>query len=116
MNAARQEKLDKFRSSRQEPLRLAIALEEFFRPELESTAREIYEAYLKRRLRPAVAELIEREDLGHLEALHRLGWLGLQQVNDGIAHARREKRTASLIWLLGVKARDFGWQDRDFSL
>lgn len=116
MDKARQEKLDKFNTSRQEPVRLDIALEEFFRPELESAAKEIYGAYLKRRLRPAAAALIDREDVVRLEALRRQRWLTLPLVDESIDHARRGKRTASLIWLLSVKDKDFGWQDRDFSL
>ena len=116
MDRERQERLDKFNGSRQEPVRLAIALEEFFRVGLPEEAWSVYEAYLKRRLRPAVAALIDREDLRHLETLRTLGWMGLQQVDDGIAHARKEKRTAALIWLLHTKDQDHGWKDRDFTL
>ena len=116
MDRERQEKLDKFNTSRQEPVRLAIALEEFFCAGLPEEAGIVYEAYLKRRLRPAVAALIDREELRHLEKLRTLGWLGLQQVDDGIAHAQKEKRTAALIWLLHTKDQDYGWRDRDLTL
>ena len=115
MDLKRQERLDKFQSSRQEPVRLAIALEEFFL-EQHDEASAVYETYLKRRLRPAVAALIDREDIRPLETMRRLGWLGLQQIDDGIAHARQTGRTVALIWLLGVKAAEFGWRDRDFTL
>ena len=116
MDQKRQERLDKFQSSRQEPVRLAIALEEFFFQEGSDEASAVYETYLKRRLRPAVGALIDREDIRPLETMRRLGWLGLQQIDDGIAHARQNGRTVALIWLLGVKATEFGWRDRDFTL
>lgn len=116
MDHTRRQQLDRFHASRQEPVRLDIALEEFLRPGLDADAEAEYAAYLQRRLRPAVAALIHREDLTGLEALRSRGWLDARQIDDGIAHARKEKRTAALIWLLAAKDRDFGWPDRDFTL
>lgn len=116
MDHTRRQQLDRFHASRQEPVRLDIALKEFLHPGLNADAEAEYAAYLQRRLRPAVAALIDREDLSGLEVLHAQGWLDARQIDDGIAHARKEKRTAALIWLLGAKDRDFGWPDRDLTL
>lgn len=116
MDHTRQAQLERFQASRQEPVRLAIALEEFLRPGLDEAAQAVYAAYLQRRVRPAVAALVDSEDLSGLEVLRDQGWLDARQLDDGIAHARQTKRTAALIWLLAAKDRDFGWPDRDLTL
>lgn len=116
MDHTRQQQLDRFHASRQEPVRLAIALEGFLQPGPDDEAKAVYEAYLQRRLRPAVAALVDREELSGLEALRDRGWLDARQLDDGIAHARAGQRTAALIWLLAAKDRDFGWPDRDLTL
>lgn len=107
---------DRFTSSLQEPVRLSIALNEFFSSDLDGPAYAAYAAYIKRRLGPAVDELVEREDLAGLEALRKLGWLDRQQVEEGIAAARHKKRIAALVWLLQIKGTDHGYHDKDFSL
>jgi len=107
---------ERFTSSRQEPIRLGIALDEFFSPELDAAIRECYATYLQKRLGPAITELVLREDLTALEALRSMGWLDAHRADDAIVQARRQKRTAALIWLLQIKQSDFGYHDKSFPL
>ena len=107
---------ERFTSSRQEAVRLSIALDEFFCPELDTSIRECYSSYLQKRLSPALAELILREDLTALEAVRSLGWLDAHRMEEALKQARYHKRTTTLLWLLQVKAKDHGYQDKTFSL
>lgn len=103
----------KFTSSRQEPLRLSLALEGFFQ-DSDGNRREAYGQYLRRRLQPAVSELIRSDDTAGLAALS--DWFTAGQTDSFIALARREGKTAALVWLLRFKGERFGYGDRDFSL
>lgn len=116
MEASRQEWFEKFMTSRQEPLRLSIALEEFTRPDVPEDRRETYGQYLRRRIRPAVMELVRADDARSLRVLAGQGWLDAKTVEDAVALAAREKKTAALVWLLLYKQDAFGFCDRDFSL
>lgn len=109
-----QARWQKFKESRQEPLRLAIALEDFFLPDCPTEARAGYEAYLRRRIRPAAAELVRTEDLDKLEQLS--SWLTGSLVEELLQLASKEQRSASLIWLLRLKQECYGFTPPDFSL
>ena len=106
----------RFLSSRQESVRLSIALDEFFSSDLDMEMREAYAVYLKKRLGPTVSELVLREDLHALETLRSMGWLDIHRVEDALAHARRNKRISSLIWLLQIKNMDYEYHDKTFPL
>ena len=70
------EMYQKFTISKQESLRLSIALEGFLREETGEETRATYREYLRRRLQPAAAVLIEADDaagLGRLAAERGLG-------------------------------------------
>lgn len=110
------ERYQKFITSRQEPLRLSIALEEFFRDGTDGEAREAYGQYLRRRLLPAAAALIEADDTARLAHLTAQGWLNAKQTDDCIRLAREKRKTASLVWLLQWKGEQYGFPDKDFSL
>ena len=106
----------KFKESRQEPLRLSIALEYFFDEGLDTEAREAYQQYLHRRLRPASEALIDADDTVRLGELAEMGWFSQRQVDGLIELALRKKKTAALVWLLRWKGERYGFHDRDFSL
>jgi hypothetical protein len=105
---------EKFITSKQEPLRLKIALEGFFQPETADDTRAAYGAYLRRRLRPAAEALIDGDDTLRLAQL--AGWLTAQDTDALISLAREKKKTAALVWLLRWKGERYGFSDRDFSL
>ncbi len=105
-----------FRTNPQEPRRLAAALRGFFDQNVPPAQREAYGAYLKTRIRPAAAALMAEEDVDKLEVLERLGWLADGQLDGLIQLARESRRTASLVWLLRLKAERGQYHDRDFTL
>lgn len=108
------EQYQKFITSKQEPLRLSIALEEFFREETDDEARAAYGQYLRRRLQPAAAALTEMDDTDRLARLAE--WFTAKQTDDLIRLAREKGKTAALVWLLRWKGARYGFRDRDFSL
>lgn len=107
---------EKFVASRQEPLRLSIALEEFVREDIPSDHRDAYLVYLRRRIRPAVMNLCREDDTLRLAALHRWIPFPADAVQSAIDLAAVEKKTAALVWLLRCKQETCGFPDRDFSL
>ena len=106
----------KFISSRQEPLRLSIALEDFFLTETDPEARSAYGQYLRRRLQPAAAMLVEADDTERLAHLAEQGWFTLKLTDGLIRLAREKKKAAVLVWLLRWKGEQYGFPDRDFAL
>lgn len=108
-----QQRYQKFQQSKQEPLRLSIALEEFFR-DGDPIRHAAYEQYLHRRLQPAVQQLVESDDT---QGLSRLApWFNARQTDAFIALAREKQKTAALVWLLRWKGEHYGFPDKDFSL
>ena len=106
----------KFTTSKQEPLRLSIALEGFFQDETDDEARSAYGHYLHRRLQPAAAALIEADDTARLSRLAAQGWFTAKQTDELICLAREKRKTAALVWLLRWKGAQYGFPDKDFSL
>ena len=71
----------KFGSTKQEPLRLAVALRGYFLEEgVEEEERAHYGAYLKKRIRPAVERLILEDDWEKIEKLYENEWFGEQEL------------------------------------
>lgn len=110
------EMYQKFTISKQEPLRLSIALEGFLREETDGEARAAYREYLRRRLQPAAAVLIEADDVTGLARLAAEGWLTGKLTDDLLRTAREKRKTAAMVWLLRWKGEQYGFHDRDFSL
>lgn len=127
----------KFSESKQEKLRLELALEGFFaEPErmekgdkdeeepdfLRSDReewqkrREAYGKYLKMRIRPAMELLIRQSDLEKMEGLAKLGWIGEAELENCIQLAWKQENRVVLLWLLHYKNRAFGFKDREFLL
>ena len=109
--------LEKFRTAPREDVRLAAALRGMFTPNC-STAeeREAYAAYIKRRLLPAAAALMEENRILDLEKLDAMLPLSRETVDALLDTARTIHRPEALVWLLEKKQARFGFRDRDFSL
>jgi len=110
-----EQRYEKFITSKQEPLRLAIALEDGFLTPNEAH-RAAYLAYLLRRLRPAAAELTKREDTQTLEQLFALSPFPPSLIDELISLAAKEQRSAALVWLLQKKQRVHGFTPRSYLL
>lgn len=107
-----------FQNTRQEPQRLAAALQGFFQDadELIDEHKEEYGKYLKRRIRPAVEKLIEEEAVEKIQILEGLGWFHEQELEAFIRTARRYEKPVSLMYFLRLKHESYGYHDKDFSL
>lgn len=108
------ERYQKFITSKQEPLRLSIALADFDRAD--GGARTAYLQYLHRRLQPAAAALVGADDTERLSKLAEQGWFTPKLTDELIRLAREKKKTAAFVWLLRWKGGQYGFRDRDLSL
>ena len=107
----------KFGSSRQEAVRLAVALRGFFLIEgLKAEQKDTFGSYIKRRIRPAAEALVELDDSEHLGELEQLGWLDEKLTDHLLQTAIRQQRSGMTVWLLQLKTREYGFHDRDFQL
>jgi hypothetical protein len=105
----------KFLESKQEPLRLKIALERFFETEMPEW-KERYGNYLKSRIRPSMERLIAAGDLDKIEVLAEYADLSERNLNDFIEIAMQQKQAEIVVYLLKRKRERYGFSDRDFSL
>ena len=71
---------------------------------------------LKRRIRPAAAMLIDREDVEGLMRLEKMGWFGSREVEGFIKTARDKHNVSVLMWLLHLKNEKYPYEGQDFSL
>ena len=107
----------KFSETRQEPVKLAVALRGFFMETgVSSSEKETYGSYLKGRIRPAMEVLIEEENVEKMAMLEERGWFGQPQIEGFIKMAKERQKTSSLVWLLHLKNDKYGYSDYDFSL
>lgn len=107
----------KFTETKQEPVRLAVALRGFFLEEgVDEESRETFGNYLKGRIRPAVEQLIEEDAVEKIQQLEELGWFGQQHLEGFIKIARERKKSAALVWFLHLKQEKYQYEDKDFSL
>ncbi len=106
----------KFRESKQPAVCLQIALEDFFGENTPETVRQAYEAYLRRRVRPAAEQIILEDDAQKLQKLEQMGWLTPELVDDFCRMAAKNHKGECLMWLLSRKQQVYGFRKPDFSL
>lgn len=109
----------KFRTTKQETLRLQAALAGFFEEEKAGITAERkgeYAAYLKKRIRPALQALLKENRIDEMEKLQKLGWFGAEILEELIVKAQEEGRLSVVIRLMRVKAEKYGYKDRDFEI
>lgn len=106
---------EKFESSGQESLRLAIALQRF--TEISNPAwKEKYQRYLSLRFRPAMHELISQGNLFQIQELCRFASVTESALDTFIDDAVQHKQEEVLAFLLEFKQEHFGFHDREFTL
>ena len=109
----------KFRTTKQETLRLQVALAGFFEEEKAGITAERkgeYAAYLKKRIRPALQALLKENRIDEMEKLQKLGWFGAEILEELIVKAQEEGRLSAVIRLMRVKAEKYGYKDREFEI
>lgn len=105
----------KFLESKQEALRLSIALKRFF--ETDSIEwRKRYGAYLKLRIRPAMKELITAGAIGKIEQLSAYAGYSEKNLDEFIDTAVKQGKAEVTVYLMKEKKEKFGFIDQDFSL
>lgn len=104
-----------FLSTKQEKIKLYIALSAFFETE-DTEWKERCRTYLKKRFRPAMSELIRRGDVLHIRALAAEGWLTEETLDSFIHEAVQTGRPEVCALLLNLKRELFGFHDREFTL
>lgn len=107
---------ERFLETKQEPVRLAAAIEGFFEEGSAGERRDAYAQYLKKRIRPAMTSLIQADDVEKMETFEQLGWLEGVPLDDFLNTAREKKKMSALVWLLRLKDEKYGYRDRDFTL
>lgn len=112
------EKINEGMSEEMQDRKLEQALEIYFQDESDREAKEFQEAekYLRLRIRPAMEFLIEKEDTERMEQIEKCGWFSIKELEGFIRCAREKNRLRSLVWLLHLKDRKYGYQKKDFSL
>ena len=104
------------KSAHDRKLRQAIAV--FFGDEGENStesARET-EKYIKMRIRSVMEIFIEEENTQNMEILEERGWLGPRELETYIKTAQELKKNRSLMWLLHLKNRKYGYEPEKFLL
>ena len=109
-------RFQKFLESRQAVVKLQIASEDYFLPDLPPAPRKAYEEYLRLRLRPAAEWLVRAEDPERLQKLWELQCFSEAMVNDLLSLSLAEHKNVSYVWLLRKKQETWGFPSRDFSL
>ena len=112
---------EKFRTTGQEKVKMACALEGFFQKKMkfsqdEKKIQKEYEKYLQRRIRSVMEYLILEEDLDRMKGLEPYGWWGKIELEQFIRIAREHQKIESLVWLLNQKDQKYGYEDRDLTL
>lgn len=111
-----EELYQRFCSTKQESLRLRCALDGFFLAGIPEDQRREYGRCLKRRIRPAVTQLIRQGDRRRLEQLERQGWFGERELDEFIRTAIEQDQPAMLICLLQLKKKNYGFKGRRLEL
>lgn len=107
----------KFQTTGQERIRLACALEGFLRGEnIGKEEKNAYSQYLRRRIRPAMEALIREENVSGMELLESQEWFGEEELESFISTARKERKLESLVWLMQLKNRKYGYKEKKFDL
>lgn len=116
--AEEQELYQTFHETRQEAQKLRAALKGFFQnaTTIPEEHKKEYGQYLKRRIRPAVEQLIQEEAVEKIRELEQLGWFHGQELGGFIKIAQRYEKPASLMYFLQRKDEVYGYHDKDFSL
>lgn len=116
---AAEQNYQKFKSTKQETLRLQAAVAGFFdnsQGHESAEQKAEYAAYLKKRIRPALQALLKDNRIDEIEQLEDMGWFGAEILEELIEKAQAEGRFSAVIRLMRRKAEKYGYQDRDFSI
>lgn len=103
--------LHKFRSASRGDVKLACALRGYF-----AEGDNFYLPYLQSRIRPAISELVLSGRVMELAKLEQLGWFTAALTDEFLELAISACVPESVIWLLKMKERRFGFRNQELTL
>lgn len=107
----------KFKSSGQEPIKMALSLWGYFHSEgIKESWRKEFETYLKIRIRNAVEALIEEDEPEKIQVFEEAGWFGEVQLDGFLKIARERQKMQALLYLMNLKNEKYGFKDQEFLL
>lgn len=107
----------KFSETRQEPVKMAMALWGYFLKEgISVQQRQEMAAYLKPRVRNAVEALIEEDEPEKIAVLEQAGWFGEKELDDFIRTARERQKLQALVYLMKEKDTHYGYREEMLEL
>lgn len=107
----------KFSETRQEPVKMAMALWGYFLKEgISVQQRQEMAAYLKPRVRNAVEALIEEDEPEKIAVLEQAGWFGEKELDDFIRTARERQKLQALVYLMKEKDAHYGYREEMLEL
>ena len=107
----------KFSETRQEPVKMAMALWGYFLKEgISIQQRQEMAAYLKPRVRNAVEALIEEEEPEKIAVLEQAGWFGEKELDGFIRTARERQKLQALVYLMKEKDIRYGYREEMLEL
>ena len=93
---------EKFLTTKQESIKLNIALTRFFETE-SAQWQERYASYLKKRFRPAIFALITEGNLSKIEILCGYGWYTEKMLPEFIETAQKQNQLEIFLYFLNLK-------------
>lgn len=111
----------KFLETGQSAKKLRLALEGLFSEEINGSEetreiRDAYEAYLRKRIRPAAAFLIEENETEKLLKLESQGFFGQKELEEFLRLALEQKRIPVWLELLKLKQEKYGFAEKEYLL
>ena len=107
----------KFSETRQEPVKMAMALWGYFLKEgISVQQRQEMAAYLKPRVRNAVEALIEEDEPEKIAVLEQAGWFGEKELDDFIRTSRERQKLQALVYLMKEKDAHYGYREEMLEL
>ena len=107
----------KFKTSGQEPVKMASALWGYFHLEgIPQQWKKEFENYLKSHVRNAVEALIEENEPEKIQVFEEAGWFGETQLEAFLKIARERQKMQALVYLMKLKNDKYGYKDHDFEL
>lgn len=105
---------EKFLTTRQERIKLNIALTRFFEVASDEW-KERYGAYLKKRFRAAMNVLIEEGNLFKIEQLCDNDWYTERMLQEFMEYARQKDQLEIFVYLLRLKREKFGFLNHNLN-
>ena len=98
--------------------KLEQALEIYFQEntDRESDKYQEIQKYLKLRIRSVMELLIENEDTERMEQIEKFGWVAGNEEKNVTRCEQEKAKLRSLVWLLHLKDKKYGYPKKDFSL